>query len=656
MTAYEKVQLFQLNDYGEAEGSDARQFRVEVKPSEESVIFVLTCQGQKAYEFTATSKCEFCRAGRLAIVLNLNNAAVKMKFQSEKDAENFHKLLTGVKTGAITNGRTDNTGIKSVVECGMGDASTDNDNVFDARTEQSSAVQYFQFYGYLSQQQNMMQDFIRTSTYQRAMLNNLPDFHNKVVIDVGAGSGILSFFAVQAGARKVYAIEASSIAEQCADLVRNNNLSSKITVIPGKVEEVEIPEMADVLISEPMGYMLFNERMLESYLHAKKFLRPNGKLFPTQGDLFVAPFTDECLFQEQFSKSHFWYQPNFYGVDLSSLRDTAITEYFRQPIVDTFDYQILMSMPLKHQTNFALSSENDLHNISIPLNYVANQTGHVHGLAFWFDVAFAGSKQTVWLSTAPTEPLTHWYQVRCLLKCPIFVKEGEILTGKVSLVANAKQSYDVDIALRNTSTNLESTNFLDLKNPLFRYTGQPPQPPPGSQSQTQSPTENFWGNLAQTGAGQQVSGGQAQLLSNQNGSQNILQNGLNPMTNQLNQNVVSSVYNSATQQNQGRVNSSAVSPTGAVSGVRVPATQGITTGVASMSVTSRTICQQSTAPFQTNTSGMQFDPNTFGDLLQRFPSGHTLPPQNSSQQQFIQAQGGLQGNCINQMGLAQNSH
>ena len=63
-----------------------------------------------------------------------------------------------------------------------------DDNVFDARTEQSSAVQYFQFYGYLSQQQNMMQDFIRTSTYQRAMLNNLPDFHNKVSVFVSCVS------------------------------------------------------------------------------------------------------------------------------------------------------------------------------------------------------------------------------------------------------------------------------------------------------------------------------------------------------------------------------------------------------------------------------------------------------------------------------------
>lgn len=50
-----------------------------------------------------------------------------------------------------------------------------------------------------------------------------------------------------------------------------------MAVIPGKVEEVTLPEQVDIIISEPMGYMLFNERMLESYLHAKKFLKPNGE-------------------------------------------------------------------------------------------------------------------------------------------------------------------------------------------------------------------------------------------------------------------------------------------------------------------------------------------------------------------------------------------
>ena len=56
----------------------------------------------------------------------------------------------------------------------------DRDSIFKKRTEKTSAEQYFQFYGYLSQQQNMMQDYIRTSTYQKAMLENTDDFTDKV--------------------------------------------------------------------------------------------------------------------------------------------------------------------------------------------------------------------------------------------------------------------------------------------------------------------------------------------------------------------------------------------------------------------------------------------------------------------------------------------
>lgn len=60
-------------------------------------------------------------------------------------------------------------------------------------------------------------------------------------------------------------------------LVNSNRLGERVVVIPGKVEEVTLTEQVDIIISEPMGYMLFNERMLESYLHAKKFLKPNGE-------------------------------------------------------------------------------------------------------------------------------------------------------------------------------------------------------------------------------------------------------------------------------------------------------------------------------------------------------------------------------------------
>jgi len=81
-------------------------------------------------------------------------------------------------------------------------------------------------------------------------------------------------------------------------LVNNNRLSDCVFVIAGKIEEVEVPEQVDVIISEPMGYMLFNERMLETFLHAKKWLKPGGLMHYNNFidvDLVPEPFF-QCKF------------------------------------------------------------------------------------------------------------------------------------------------------------------------------------------------------------------------------------------------------------------------------------------------------------------------------------------------------------------------
>ncbi|XP_022902637.1 histone-arginine methyltransferase CARMER [Onthophagus taurus] len=419
-------------------------------------------------EFPVSQSTEYCRIGNKAFTFTVDRESLFFKFTNEQDSQRFYTELAKIKHGKGAS-------------------------VFSVRTEESSATQYFQFYGYLSQQQNMLQDFIRTYTYQRAILCNINDFRDKVVLDVGAGSGILSFFAAQAGARKVYAVEASSMAEYAQKLVAANKLDHQITVIAGKIEEVEIPENVDVIISEPMGYMLYNERMLETYLHAKKWLAPKGKMFPSRGDLHIAPFTDDALYMEQFSKANFWFQTCFHGVNLSAIQHWAIKEYFRQPIVDTFDIRICMSKSVRHVVDFLEADETDLHTIDIPLEFHLLESGTLHGLAFWFDVAFQGSQHTIWLSTGPTEPLTHWYQVRCLLEHPLIVKQGQVITGKVLLVANKRQSYDVTIDLQVEGSHQRSSNTLDLKNPYFRYTGAPVQPPPGVSNI--SPSENYWNQI-----------------------------------------------------------------------------------------------------------------------------------------------------------------
>ncbi|XP_063770028.1 histone-arginine methyltransferase CARM1-like isoform X1 [Pseudophryne corroboree] len=412
---------------------------------EEAVMTLTDGNGDCVFKYLINRDTEYCRVGKQSVLITVGFNSALLEFKSHSEYSTFHN--------ALKRCRNHNT----------------EHNTVSPYTKEPSELQYTQFYGCLSQQQNMLQDYIRTTTYHRAILQNHIDFNDKVVLDVGCGSGILSFFAVQAGARKVYAVESSPIAKYTEKLVISNNLSDKISVLCGKIEEVFLPEYVDVIISEPMGYMLFNERMVESYLYSKKWLKPNGMMFPAFSDIHLAPFSDEQLYMEHYSRANFWYQQCFYGVNLTSLRSAAVDEYFRQPIVDTFDMRILMARAVKYTVNFIDGKEEDLHRMEIPFVFHMVQSGLVHGLAIWFDVAFVGSLVTVWLSTAPTEPLTHWYQVRCLLQTPLFAKEGETLSGKVLLQANNRQSYDIQIMASVDQSGFKSGNILDLRNSFFRY-------------------------------------------------------------------------------------------------------------------------------------------------------------------------------------------
>eukprot|EP00308_Calcidiscus_leptoporus_P017094 CAMPEP_0119356582 /NCGR_PEP_ID=MMETSP1334-20130426/5153_1 /TAXON_ID=127549 /ORGANISM="Calcidiscus leptoporus, Strain RCC1130" /LENGTH=403 /DNA_ID=CAMNT_0007370655 /DNA_START=69 /DNA_END=1280 /DNA_ORIENTATION=+ len=338
---------------------------------------------------------------------------------------------------------------------------------------------YFNDYSTLVQQQGMLQDTVRTSLYQFAVLENRADFAGKRVVDVGAGTGILSFFAARAGASHVYAVEASGMARNAEKLVAANGLDSVITVLNQRVEEVQLDERVDILLSEPLGIALVNERMLESYLAARDaLLKPGGAMFPDFACLYAAPFTDDALYNEQVAKTTFWTQQSFYGVDLNCLRDEAQAFYFSQPVVGPVSPGSLLAVPACKDFDFNTLSIPDLKVFEMPFQFTMGGLSMCHGFALWFDCRFPGSQRHIYLSTSPHDALTHWYQVRALLRSPIPVGSDHVLVGSLRFEANEARGYNIFVKATNCNTGVSSDNTVVTQCALhhFQYTAQTSTP------------------------------------------------------------------------------------------------------------------------------------------------------------------------------------
>lgn len=152
-------------------------------------------------------------------------------------------------------------------------------------------------------------------------MNNPQCFKDKVVMDIGCGTGILSIFAAWAGAKHVYAIEFAEIAYYAREIIKKNGLEDKITVIKAKMEDAVLPvEKVDIIVSEWMGYFLLYESMMDSVLYARdKYLVEGGLILPDKCTMHIATFEDE---EYSKKKKNFW--NNVYQVDMSCLSNAFL--------------------------------------------------------------------------------------------------------------------------------------------------------------------------------------------------------------------------------------------------------------------------------------------------------------------------------------------
>jgi len=314
---------------------------------------------------------------------------------------------------------------------------------------------YFDSYAHFSIHEDMLKDRVRTLSYKSAIQSNPSLFIDKVVLDVGCGTGILSMFAIKAGAKHVYAVEKSSIVDSAREIIKVNGYENCITIIQGTMEEIELPEKVDVIISEWMGYCLFYESMLPSVISARdRFMKPGGTMFPNIARVFLTGIEDS---EYRSQKIGFW--DNVYGFSFDPIKKWALLE----PLVETCPSERII-------TNECMILELDLNKCSaedlsfnVPFRLIPNDEEKMHALVAWFDVEFKGPDASIVLSTSPYKKSTHWSQTIFYLEKPVGLGIETTVQGTFDMRPNPKNPRDQDFVITFKVEDQEYSQFYKMR-------------------------------------------------------------------------------------------------------------------------------------------------------------------------------------------------
>ena len=259
----------------------------------------------------------------------------------------------------------------------------------------------------------MLRDAQRNEAYRRALVHAVQP--GDVVLDMGAGTGILSVFAAAAGARRVYAVERTRIADVAREVIESNGYSGCIEVIQADLEDVSLPEKVDVIVGEWMGGFGVDENILAPFVMARdRWLKPGGKMVPGRVTAMLAP-----AHLPEFDEAIAHWRSRPHGVDLSVIADLTTQEVHHTqtpPESLVAPPQVMWS----HDPLTCSLAEAD-QPFTTKLTFEAVRPSTLSGLLTWF-VADMGDGTT--LTNAVGDPDTHWGRSLFPLGRPIELAAG----------------------------------------------------------------------------------------------------------------------------------------------------------------------------------------------------------------------------------------
>jgi len=311
---------------------------------------------------------------------------------------------------------------------------------------------YFDIYGQLTVQHEMLSDRARTLSYLTAIRRNAKWILDSTVMDIGCGTGILSLFVARDGkAKTVYAVEASSIHSIARDVVIANGYEDQIKVIAEMVEDLDIPEKVDLIVSEWMGTLLISEFMIESVIKARdKFLKSGGKLWPSRATLYIAPCSSVDVYE---SAVGFW--NNVYGFDFSVVNNKQYDNQTGKPLHSNISKEedILAKPASVLDIDMETVTIENIEYVSSKFNFLIDRPGIFNGFCTWFSALFDGlsdgNESSTLLDTGPYSQTTHWKHPLLFMDTHTVVAVSDEISGTVEIIRNREMRRHLSLKIRS---------------------------------------------------------------------------------------------------------------------------------------------------------------------------------------------------------------